>query len=413
MACLKRRIEHLLAFRSVWAFGILWICMSTIPDSSAVADIIIYGANAYGYEDVIAINLSANTSQTVGDLLFDTQAVDRHPLTGRIYYVEWADAGDRLAYWDPADGSNTLVTTYDPVPWDRAKRAAFGLDGFLYLMDTQDTLFRIDASSGDWEDLGQVQGIQQGSIYQGTGDMAFAPDGRLYLVTQDDLYEIDTGTMEATLLYSDMLPDGLFWWQPDPVWTGLAFCDGSLYASHVESGFNSSVFSIDLYTGDVTELIATGTLLNDLTSCPAIEEEVNLPPVLEPVGDREAVVGMPLQILLSAEDPNIDDMLTFSIDELPPGATFYPLSAEFDWTPDEVGDSPYTVTFTVTDDGDPPLDDSETIFITVKEPCIGDYEPDGDVDGVDLLHLIAGELDVAVNDFADCFGRSDCPTPAP
>jgi hypothetical protein len=414
MAGLKRMIDYLSAFRFVWAFGIIWICMLNMPVSNAADDIVIYGANAYGFDEVIEINLTANTSQTVGDPLFDTQAIDRNPLNGRVYYVEWADTGDRLAYWDPLDGSNTLVRTYNPAPWSRAKRAAFGLDGFLYMMDTEDTLFRIDANSGDWEDLGQVQGIQHGSFYQGTGDIAFTPDGRLYLVTQKDLYEINTETMEATLLYSDMLPS-CGWFCLSNVWTGLAFCDGSLYASDVEPRSNSSVFRIDLDTGGLTELIDTGTLINDLTSCPAMATEINLPPVLEPVGDREVAAGTPLQILLSATDPNIDDMLTFSAGELLPGATFDQLSGEFYWTPGEVGDSPYTVTFTVTDDGSPPMDDSETIVITVKEPCIGDYEPDGDVDGFDLLHLIAGDFDLNVNvgNFANCFGRSDCPTTAP
>lgn len=310
---LKRMINYLLAFRFMGAFGIIWMCMLNIPDSSAAEDIIIYGANAYGFNQVIEINLTTNMSQTVGDLLFDTQAIDQHPLNGRVYYVEWGDTGDRLAYWDPMDGSNTLVRTYNPKPWSRAKRAAFGLDGFLYMMDRDDMLFRIDATSGDWENLGQVQGIQPGSFFTGTGDIAFTPDGMLYLVTQKSLYEVDMDTLEATMLYSDMLTGGIF-----VVWTGLAFCDGSLYASHVES-FNSSVYRIDLGSGGVTELIDTGTLLNDLTSCPAIVEEL----------------------------------------------------------------------------------------------CIGDYEPDGDVDGLDLIHLIAGNLNVTVEDFANSFGRSDCPFAAP
>ena len=296
--------------------------------------------------------------------------------------MEWADTGDRLAYWDPLDGSNTLVRTYSPAPWVRAKRAAFGLDGYLYLMDNENFLYRIDATTGDWEAFGEVQGIQSGTIYQGTGDIAFTPDGRLYLVTQKSLYEIDLQTLQATLLYSDMLPGGGFLM----VWTGLAYCDGWLYASHVEPYLNSSVFRIDLDTGGVTELIETGELINDLTSCPAITGEVNLPPELEPIGDRQVAVAEPLQIILSATDPNPGDMLTYSTSELPPGATFEPSTGEFNWTPGAVGDSPYSVTFTVTDDGEPPLDDSETISITVYEPCFGDYEPDGDVDGIDI-HL--------------------------
>jgi hypothetical protein len=318
MACLKRRIKHLLVFRFVWAFGIIWICILNMPDSSAAEDIIIYGANAYGFDEIIEINLTANTSQTVGDPLFNTQAISQGP-DGYVYYFEWASSGNELAYWDPTTGTNTLVRTYASTPWGLAKRAAFYL-GQLYLMDDDGELYIVDTATGDWELLGTVEGIPTGS--SSSGDMAFSPDGLLYVVISENLYtiELESESLVATLLDTNMIPGG-GWWTVT-VWTGLAFCDGSLYASDVNLfNRNSSIYRIDLSDDyPVTELINTGTMINDLTSCP------------------------------------------------------------------------------------------------VKEPCFGDYEPDGDVDGIDLLHLIAGELgdlDAAVDDFADCFGRSDCPTAAP
>lgn len=46
----------------------------------------------------------------------------------------------------------------------------------------------------------------------------------------------------------------------------------------------------------------------------------------------------------------------------------------FSWTPTagQTGDTP--LTFTVTDNGTPPISDSETITITVKPDC--NYKPD-------------------------------------
>jgi len=411
MAHLKKLNNYLLAFRSMWAFCLIWIGMLGIPVSGTAEDIIIYGANAFNLADVIEINLTAQTSQKVGDLAFETEAIDQHPLNGRVYYVEWDSSGNELAYWDPVDGSNTPVITYGSTPWDRAKRAAFGPDGFLYLMDQEDMLYKIDANTGDWEFLGHVQGVEHGLFIQGSGDMAFSPDGVLYLVTQQNLYEIDLQTLQATELYSDMLPGSTL----SVVWSGLAFCNGSLYAanaytSYSYTGYSSSVFRIDLDTGNVTEVIDTGTLINDLTSCSAMAGAVNHLPVLEFIGDRQVNVGEALQINLTGTDPDIDDMLTYSAEGLPADATLDPLTGEFNWTPGEVGDSPYQVTFSVTDDGAPPLDDSETILITVYEPCAGDYEPDGDADGIDLHHVSIGDLSVTIDDFSKIFGRSDCPT---
>ena len=94
--------------------------MLTIPDSSAAANTIIYGMNAYSREDVIEINLTTNSSQWADDSLFDTQAIAQDPVTGRVYYFEWQDSGNELAYWDPATGTNTHVETYYLALWGLA-----------------------------------------------------------------------------------------------------------------------------------------------------------------------------------------------------------------------------------------------------------------------------------------------------
>ncbi len=64
------------------------------------------------------------------------------------------------------------------------------------------------------------------------------------------------------------------------------------------------------------------------------------------------------------------DSLTFSAIGLPAGATLDPVTGDFAWTPTAAqGPGVYPVTFTVTDDGSPNLDDSEAITITVTEPA--------------------------------------------
>ncbi|MEQ1562385.1 MAG: Ig-like domain-containing protein, partial [Nitrospiraceae bacterium] len=94
--------------------------------------------------------------------------------------------------------------------------------------------------------------------------------------------------------------------------------------------------------------------------------EVNQAPVLGAIGNRSAQVGQLLTFTVTATDadqPANDLLLTSSA--LPTGATFDAGTGVFSWTPTagQVGDQ--SLTFTVTDDGSPVLNDSETITLTV------------------------------------------------
>jgi uncharacterized delta-60 repeat protein len=91
----------------------------------------------------------------------------------------------------------------------------------------------------------------------------------------------------------------------------------------------------------------------------------NQPPVFDPIGDKAVHEGILLEFVVTAWDPN-DDVLTYSADNLPPGAGFDPGTQTFSWTPASGQAGTYPgVLFTVTDDGTPPWSDSEAITITV------------------------------------------------
>ncbi len=346
------------------ALGIICISLFTAAKSQS-ADTVIYGMNAYNRADIIEINLTDKTHQQVGDLLFDTQAGDQHSSTGFVYYFEWTESGNRFAYWNPATGQNTIVRTYDPAPGLVVKRMAFAPDGStLYIMDNQDMLHIIDPSTGDITLVGHVEGLQSaGPIH--SGDMAFAPDGTLYLNMGDSLFSVDTQTLTATLLYTDMLPGGL-----TQVWTGLAYCEGLLYASDILIGSgNSIIYSISPTTGSVNQLFSTQTLLNDMSSCPAsLNPPVNHPPVLDPIGDKLIQEGETLAFTVTASDPDGDNV-TFSADMLPPGAIFDPDTQAFSWITTFGDHGVYPgVKVTVTDDDpDEPLSATEAFSITVTE----------------------------------------------
>jgi hypothetical protein len=77
-------------------------------------------------------------------------------------------------------------------------------------------------------------------------------------------------------------------------------------------------------------------------------DNVNRSPTLS-VSNHSAVVGQPLSVFVLGNDPDAEDRLTFSAENLPEGATLDPLTGRFQWTPGpgQTGDSP--IAFLVSD----------------------------------------------------------------
>jgi YD repeat-containing protein len=99
----------------------------------------------------------------------------------------------------------------------------------------------------------------------------------------------------------------------------------------------------------------------------------NEPPVLEPVGDKVAIIGQPLVFTVRVSDPD-QDPLTFAADNLPAGASFTGTSvygtARFTWTPTTADAGTHALTLRVSDSGNQgatsPAADSETLSIVVR-----------------------------------------------
>jgi len=98
----------------------------------------------------------------------------------------------------------------------------------------------------------------------------------------------------------------------------------------------------------------------------------NHAPVLAPIGAKEALAGEALTFTVAAVDRDEGQVLAYSASGLPAGATLDPKTGAFSWTPAITQLGQQSITFTVTDDGSPPLSHSETvnvrvIFRTVQE----------------------------------------------
>src|SRR6185503_241352 len=94
--------------------------------------------------------------------------------------------------------------------------------------------------------------------------------------------------------------------------------------------------------------------------------EVNVAPVLGLIGNKSGTVGNAITFTATATDADVPaNTLTFSLGAgAPAGATIGAASGVFSWTPSATGNFP--VTIIVTDNGTPPLNDTEAITITVN-----------------------------------------------
>ena len=116
----------------------------------------------------------------------------------------------------------------------------------------------------------------------------------------------------------------------------------------------------------------------------------NRAPVLAPIGNKTVTEGQLLTFIVSAGDADGPAPLVLTHTVLPDGASFVDHgngSGTFSWTP-AAGDSdasPYSLTFTATEDGGSGLSDEETIVITVNESNASGSVPmeSGLVAGVD------------------------------
>lgn len=117
-----------------------------------------------------------------------------------------------------------------------------------------------------------------------------------------------------------------------------------------------------------TPMVETSTTTFWIPSNPALA--TNRAPVIDPIGNREALEGRTLQFTVSAHDPDGDN-LTWSASALPPGATFNPATRVFSWSPGYSAvttTSVFTAEFQVVDDGFlTPLQDVETIEIRLHD----------------------------------------------
>jgi hypothetical protein len=125
----------------------------------------------------------------------------------------------------------------------------------------------------------------------------------------------------------------------------------------------AGAYTITFYATDngTPQLLDSATITITVTN-------VNIAPMLTSPGDQKVDEGALLQLTLVASDPD-GNTLSYSMANGPAGATL--TGSQFSWTPTYAQAGEYTVTFYVSDNQTPALQDSAKITITV----IGDNAP--------------------------------------
>jgi hypothetical protein len=208
--------------------------------ATATTDGLVYGLT--NNAEVQAIDLENATTTQVGTLAFGTAAADRNPTDGKFYYIEQNTSTPRVAIWDPATNTNITLATLSltgPV-----MRAAFDAQGVLYIIAGNSDLYMIDTTTGAATFIGTVT-ADGAALASPSGDMAFAPDGTLYIDDNGALYAANVATLTASYIGSDGAVGNV----------QVAFGSDGLFYGTVSTG---DLYRIDLATGATTLIGDTG-----------------------------------------------------------------------------------------------------------------------------------------------------------
>lgn len=208
--------------------------------ATATTDGLVYGLT--NDARVEAIDLKTAVTTQVGTLAFGTAAADRNPLDGRFYYVEQNTNTPRIAVWDPTTNTNVTLSTVSlsgPV-----MRAAFNAQGVLYVTAGNSDFYVINTTTGAATRVGTLT-VNGSPLASPSGDMAFAPDGTLYVDDGGALYAANVATLTATYVGSDGSVGSV----------QVAFGSDGLFYGTVSTG---DLYRIDLSTGAATLIGDTG-----------------------------------------------------------------------------------------------------------------------------------------------------------
>ncbi len=128
-----------------------------------------------------------------------------------------------------------------------------------------------------------------------------------------------------------------------------------------------------------------------------ISSSTNHRPVLTVSGERNIKTGMTCTLSASANDPDSNQTLTYSMIKLPMGSSFNASTHAFTWAAPATFKGTDTAIFTVIDNGVPPMSDTALVQITVSDSVIN-HLPKWKIDTVNLVTTVGIVLNLTLSD---------------
>lgn len=217
----------------------------------------IFGSDAYTHNIYTVDQNSGNALIADTSMKFGTAAIAYHRKTGRIYYMNRFNPPYQVAYFDlhknnhvtlnSNTGLSTQVIRMDVTP-----------DDSIYFMTDDNRLFSLNSKTGATKLLGNITGIKAPDY---NGDIAFSPNGQLYLLCRSGLHQVNLQTLQAHFIGKPS------WISSNHYPSGLVF-DGSgkLYASDgmSPSSGGSNIYVIDPSNANSGKIGQAGYQINDL-----------------------------------------------------------------------------------------------------------------------------------------------------
>ncbi|MFC1727572.1 tandem-95 repeat protein [Patescibacteria group bacterium] len=200
----------------------------------------------------------------------------------------------------------------------------------------------------------------------------------------------EDGLVGITLTGSDIDGDTLTYSVVDSPINGTL---GSVVGDKVTYTPNANYTGSDSFTFKIND----GSIDSDPATISITVNEINDPPVLDPIGNKSVNELDTLNFTASASDP--DSSLTYNLTGAPTGAIIDSVSGAFSFTPTETqGPGEYTFTVNATDGVET---DSEEITVTVNEVNVAPIAQDESIstqeDTFEVITLVATDSDIPAN----------------
>ncbi len=226
----------------------------------------LYGLTANGR--VYSINTTTGADTQIGTLAFGTEAAGRDPYSSNFFYISTASPTAELAEWNPFDGQNTIVDSSVSVG-STVALAAFRADGTFFFTDSTGDLYSLNVDNNAETELGTLH-VNGNALATGSGDIAFSPNGTLFIESSSELYSVTPAALAAgtgvgsIITATDLGPTN------SAGNLQIAFGQNGVLFGNDASG---QLYSLSTTTGNATQIGSAGTVgMNDLASIPLYSE---------------------------------------------------------------------------------------------------------------------------------------------